>query len=94
MISGTSKAIVFLCVLLHILETVLFLKFSQHGLDDRFCECAKPTEYPPGARVVNGASANGNDFKWLASLFQYSKRRGTPFEIREEVVHFCTASGE
>ena len=69
MTSGTSKAIVFLVALLLILETVLFVKFSQHGLDYLLCVCAKPSVHLPDARVLNGVPASRSDFKWVASVF-------------------------
>lgn len=82
MISNSSKAIIFLCVLLLLLETVLFVKFhkfSQHGLDDRLCKCTKPSEYPPAfeGRVLNGVAANRNDFKWAASVFTHKRMGGS-----------------
>lgn len=93
MISGSSKSIIFLGALLLVLETVLFVKFSQHGLDDRLCKCAEPSESPPEARVLNGVSANGSDFKWLASIFHH-KTKIYKSDYNEIITHICTASSK
>lgn len=69
MTSGASKAIIFLGAILIALEAVLYVKFSQFGLDDHLCKYPKSSEPSTGARVFNGVPVSPNDYKWAASVF-------------------------